>query len=166
MVESDHRYLRYALMVAQRSREHGNRPFGAILVSGRGRVLLEAENTQDVTHDCTGHPETRLLAEATRQFPRTLLAQCTLYVNAEPCPMCSGAIFWSGVGRVVFGLSSSRLHEVIGNRSEQLREHCAELLARGTHPVEVVGPMIEEEAAQVFKEGTWNARSFASSRSS
>ena len=161
MIESDQRYLRYALMVAQRSREHGNRPFGAVLVSSRGRILLEAENTQDVTHDCTGHAETRLLADASRQFTRSLLAHCTLYVNAEPCPMCAGAIFWSGVGRIVFGLGSSRLQELSGDRSEQLREHCADLLARGTHPVEVVGPLIEDEAAQIFKEGTWGARVFA-----
>lgn len=161
MIESDHRYLRYALMVAQRSREHGNRPFGAVLVNSRGRILLEAENTQDVTHDCTGHAETRLLAEASRHFTRSLLAHCTLYVNAEPCPMCAGAIFWSGVGRVVFGLGSSRLQELSGDRAEQIREHCAELLARGTHPVEVVGPLIEDEAAQIFKEGTWGTRSFA-----
>ena len=73
MIESDHRYLRYALMVAQRSREHGNRPFGAVLVNSRGRILLEAESTQDVTHDCTGHAETRLLAEASRHFTRSLL---------------------------------------------------------------------------------------------
>jgi tRNA(Arg) A34 adenosine deaminase TadA len=153
MTEADQRYLRYALLVAQRSREHGNSPFGAVLVSNRGRILLDAENNQDVTHDCTGHAETRLLSEASRHFTRTLLSHCTLYVNAEPCPMCAGAIFWSGVGRVVFGLGSSRLQDLIGNRSEQLMEHCAEVLARGTHRVEVVGPAIEDEAAQVFKEG-------------
>ena len=84
MTEADQRYLRYALLVAQRSREHGNRPFGAVLVSNRGRILLDAENTQDVTHDCTGHAETRLLSEASRHFNRSLLAHCTLYVNAEP----------------------------------------------------------------------------------
>lgn len=150
MIESDHRYLRYALMVAQRSREHGNQPFGAVLVSGRGRILLEAENTRDATHDCTGHAETRLLSEASRQFNRSLLAHCTLYVNAEPCPMCAGAIFWSGVGRVVFGLGSSRLQDLVGNRSEYLMEHCAEVLSKGTHRVEVVGPAIEDEAAQIF----------------
>lgn len=161
MIESDQRYLRYTLMVARRSREHGNRPFGAVLVSSRGRILLEAENTQDVTHDCTGHAETRLLAQASRQFTRSLLAHCTLYVNAEPCPMCAGAIFWSGVGRVVFGLGSSRLQELVGERSEQLREHCAELLARGTHPVEVIGPLIEDEAAQVFRETVSSERVFA-----
>ena len=154
MTEADQRYLRYALLVAQRSREHGNRPFGAVLVSSRGRILLDAENTQDVTNDCTGHAETRLPSEASRHFTRSLLAHCTLYVNAEPCPMCAGAIFWSGVGRVVFGLGSSRLHDLIGGRSEQLMERCAEVLARGTHRVEVVGPLIEDEAAQVFREGS------------
>jgi tRNA(Arg) A34 adenosine deaminase TadA len=152
MTEADQRYMRYALLVAQRSREHGNRPFGAVLVSSRGRILLDAENTQDVTHDCTGHAETRLLSEASRHFTRSLLSHCTLYVNAEPCPMCAGAIFWSGVGRVVFGLSSSKLQELIGNRSEQLMEHCADVLAKGTHRVEVLGPLIEDEAAQLFKE--------------
>lgn len=153
MIETDHRYLRYALMVAERARDHGDRPFGAVLVSSRGRILLEAENSERISHDCTGHAETKLLAQASRQFPRHLLAHCTLYVNAEPCPMCAGAIFWSGVGRVVFGLGSSRLSQLIGQRSEQLFEHCAEVLARGTHRVEVVGPLFEDEAEQVFREG-------------
>ena len=152
MIDADQRYLRYALLVAQRSREHGNRPFGAILVSSRGRILLEAENTQDVTHDCTGHPETRLLAEASRHFTRGLLARSTLYVNAEPCVMCAGAIFWSGVGRVVFGLGSARLYDLIGTRTERLLEPCAEVLAKGSHPVEVVGPLIEDEAAEAFND--------------
>jgi tRNA(Arg) A34 adenosine deaminase TadA len=161
MSEADRRYLRYALLVAQRARDHGNPPFGAVLVSNRGRILLDAENTQDVTHDCTCHAETRLLSEASRHFTRTLLSHCTLYVNAEPCPMCAGAIFWSGVGRVVFALSNARLQDLIGNRSEQLMEHCAEVLARGTRRVEVVGPLIEDEAAQVFTDGLFHAESIA-----
>jgi tRNA(adenine34) deaminase len=114
MIEADHRYLRYALMVAERARDHGDRPFGAVLVSNRGRILIEAENAKHATHDCTSHAETRLLAQASRQFPRHLLGHCTLYVNAEPCPMCAGAIFWSGVGRVVFGLSNARLRQLVG----------------------------------------------------
>ena len=153
MIEADHRYLRYALMVAERSRDHGDRPFGAVLVSNRGRILIEAENIENVTHDCTGHAETRLLAQASRQFPRHLLAYCTLYVSAEPCPMCAGAIFWSGVGRVVFGLSNDRLRQLVDYGSEQLFQHCADVLARGTHRVEVVGPLFEDEAAEAFQEG-------------
>jgi tRNA(Arg) A34 adenosine deaminase TadA len=67
--------------------------------------------------------------------------------------MCAGAIFWSGVGRVVFGLSNDRLRQLIDYRSEQLFEHCAEVLARGTHPVEVIGPLFEDEAAEAFQVG-------------
>lgn len=151
MIEPDQRYLRYAIMIADRAREHGNRPFGALLVSDRGRILLEAENTQVATSDCTGHAETNLLREASRCFPRRLLSRCTLFVNAEPCPMCAGAIFWSGVGRVVFGLSSERHYALTNEDPDRLLEHCAEVLARGTHHVEVYGPMIEEEAEQVFR---------------
>jgi tRNA(adenine34) deaminase len=151
MTEPNQHYLRYAIMIADRARKHGNRPFGAVLVSDRGRILLEAENTQDAASDCTGHAETNLLREASHRFTRGLLARCTLYVNAEPCPMCAGAIFWSGVGRVVFGLSSDRLYELTNENSDRLLEHCADVLAKGTHRVEVFGPMIEEEAEQVFR---------------
>lgn len=153
MIETDHRYLRYALMVAERARDHGDRPFGAVLVSSRGRILVEAENAKHASRDCTSHAETRLLAQASRRFPRHLLSHCTLYVNAEPCPMCAGAIFWSGVGRVVFGIGAARLRQLVGQRAEQLLAPCAAVLANGTHSVEVVGPLFEDEAAQAFSDG-------------
>jgi tRNA(Arg) A34 adenosine deaminase TadA len=101
VTEADQHYLRHAIVVSDRSRQRGNHPFGAILVSDRGRILLEAENTQIAASDCTGHAETNLLREASRRFTRGLLARCTLYVNAEPCPGVRGRDFWSGVGRVV-----------------------------------------------------------------
>ncbi len=151
MAEPDKHYLRYAIAIADRAWKHGNRPFGAVLVSDRGWILLESENTQDSASDCTGHAETNLLREASRRFSRGLLARCTLYVNAEPCPMCAGAIFWSGVGRIVYGLSSERLYALTNQRSDCLLEHCAQVLATGTHRVEVFGPMIEDEAEEVFR---------------
>ena len=153
MTEADLRYLRYAIMIADRAREHGNPPFGAVLVSSRGWILSEAENTQGATSDCTCHAETNLLKEATRRFSRGLLSHSALYTSTEPCPMCSGAIFWSGVGRVVFGLSSEHLYALTQNKAEHLFEHCADVLAKGTHRIEVIGPLIEEEAEQVFKKG-------------
>jgi tRNA(Arg) A34 adenosine deaminase TadA len=151
MTERDLRYLRYAIMIADRAREHGSPPFGAVLVSDRGRILLEAENTQGETSDCTCHAETNLLREATRRFSRTFLKHSAIYTSAEPCPMCAGAIFWSGIGRVVFGLSSEHVYAFSQSNAEHLFEHCADVLARGTHPVEVIGPMIEDEAEKVFR---------------
>lgn len=150
MTQSDLRYLRYAITIAERAQERGNPPFGAVLVSSRGWFLCEGENTQCTIPDCTGHAETNLLREATRHFSRRLLAHSTLYASAEPCPMCAGAIFWSGVGRVVFGLSSDRLYALTGATAEHLFERCAAVLAKGTRAVEVCGPLLEEEASLVF----------------
>jgi tRNA(Arg) A34 adenosine deaminase TadA len=65
--------------------------------------------------------------------------------------MCAGAIFWSGIGRVVFGLSSERLYALTQNKTEHLFEHCADVLAKGTHRVEVCGPMLEDEAESIFR---------------
>ena len=93
MIEADHRYLRYALMVAERARDHGDRPFGAVLVSNRGRILIEAENTENATHDCTGHAETRLLAQASRQFPRHLLAIARFTLMPSPARCALGRFF-------------------------------------------------------------------------
>lgn len=138
-------------MIADRAREHGNPPFGAVLVSSRGWLLAEGESTQSMTSDCTSHAETNLLHEATRRYSRHLLAHSTLYASAEPCPMCAGAIFWSGIGRVVFGLSSEHLYALNRQRGEHLFEHCADILAKGTHHVEVYGPILEDEAESVFK---------------
>jgi tRNA(adenine34) deaminase len=161
MTGSDLRYLRYAILIAERAREHGSPPFGALLVSDRGWILQEGENTQGATSDCTGHAETNLLREATRRFSRSLLSHSSLYTSAEPCPMCAGAIFWSGVGRVVYGLSSEHLYALTQNNAEHLFEHCADVLAKGTHRVEVCGPMLEDEAEQVFKQGLEPPRAFA-----
>src|SRR5258706_7167079 len=150
MTENDLGYSLYAIWLADAGGENGSPPFGGVLVSSRGWILSEGENTQGATSDCTCHAETNLLHEATRRYSRKLLAHSTMYTSAEPCPMCAGAIFWSGVGRVVFGLSSEHLFALTHKKAEHLFEHCADVLANGTHQVEVCGPMIESEAESVF----------------
>ena len=71
----------------------------------QGQVILEAENTVNSEQDCTGHAETNLVRLASKQFDRQELASCTLVTSTEPCAMCAGAIHWSGIGRVIFGLA-------------------------------------------------------------
>lgn len=66
--------------------------------------------------------------------------------------MCAGAIFWSRIGRVVFGLRAVRLYRMKGDAGRQLALSCEEVLARGNHDVEVIGPVLEEAAASVFDE--------------
>jgi len=154
MDENDLRHIRAAIKVARRAREHGNHPFGALLVDKEGNVLLEAENTVVTQNDCTGHAETNLMRRATQRYGADFLAECTLYASTEPCPMCAGAIFWGNVRRVVYGLSEERLYELVGDSSEALYLPCREVFARGRKHVTVVGPVLEDEAQSVH-EGFW-----------
>jgi tRNA(Arg) A34 adenosine deaminase TadA len=146
--------LRQAIHVAQQARAHGNHPFGAVLADEQGHVLLEAENTVNTARDCTGHAELNLMRLASHSFTPEVLAHCTLYTSTEPCPMCSGAIFWGGVGRVVYALSEAGLYALTGDSPHQLLLSCREVFVRGGRPIEVLGPALEEEARQVHA-GFW-----------
>jgi len=108
--------------------------------------------------DMTAHAERLLATEASKRFAPDYLSSCTLYSSAEPCAMCSGAIYWSGIGRVVFGLTERRLKAMTGNHAENptLDLPCRTVFAAGQRPVEVTGPVLEDEAAALH-EGVWSA---------
>ena len=146
--------LRHAISLAASAREHGNHPFGALLADENGRILLTAENTVNTANDATGHAETNLVRMGSKQFSMEALARSTLYTSTEPCPMCSGAIFWSGIGCVVYALSEGGLYAMTGDSPESLKLPCREVFARGGRPVEVSGPLLEEEAVGVHA-GFW-----------
>ena len=150
-------YLRLAIDVARRAREHGNHPFGAVLVDKDGALLLEAENTVNTERDCTGHAETNLMRLSSKRFDADFLADCTLYTSTEPCAMCSSAIYWSGIGRVVYALGAEALMAIVDDVSGSgtLALSCREVLARGGRVVEVSGPQLEEQARPVH-EGFWD----------
>jgi tRNA(Arg) A34 adenosine deaminase TadA len=152
----DLQHLRMAIQVAQAAREHGNHPFGAILVDENGEVLLQAENSVVTGRDCTGHAETNLMRLASQQFPPEKLALCTLYTSTEPCVMCAGAIHWGNVGRVVYALSEEGLYEIVGPSPEHLRLPCREVFARSQRKIEVIGPSLElDSEARAVHAGFW-----------
>ncbi len=148
--------LRRAITLAASARQHGNHPFGALLADENGQILLEAENTVITEGDATGHAETNLARLASRRFLPEVLSKSTLYTSTEPCPMCAGAIFWSGIGRVVYAISEDGLYAMTGDSPESLKLPCREVFARGGRPVEVLGPLLEDEAALVH-EGFWES---------
>lgn len=155
MTDLDEKWLREAIRVAGLARANGNHPFGAVLTDADGALLLKAENTVVTASDCTGHAETNLMRAASQAYDAEFLSRCSLYTSTEPCPMCSGAIFWGNVRRVVYALSQERLYALIGAEDEEsLPLACREVFARGRKPVEVVGPMLEDEAIRVH-EGFW-----------
>ena len=101
----DEYFLRRSFDVARRSTTYGNHPFGAILVDQNRNVLLEAENGYMPDHDGTAHAERLLATQGLHDVPAEVLRAATLYSSAEPCAMCAGAIYWAGIGRLVYGLS-------------------------------------------------------------
>jgi tRNA(Arg) A34 adenosine deaminase TadA len=152
--DRDAEYMRQAIAASRRALEHGNRPYGAVLVAADGRLLAEGQNTEQSDRDITGHAETNALREAYRQLGPEKLVGSTMYASGEPCPMCAATIFYSGVSRVVYGISRGRAREFtpqsIGNPT--LSISCRDILATSSRPIEVVGPFLEDEAAQVFME--------------
>jgi len=149
--------LRVAIAVAGRAREHGNHPFGALLADRAGQVLLTAENTVVTASDATGHAETNLVRLATAAYSAEQLADLTLYTSTEPCAMCSGAIFWSGIGSVVYALPETALYELTGDDPANLTLllSCRDVFAAGRRPISVEGPFDLPEARAVHA-GFWS----------
>lgn len=152
----DETNLRRALELARRSRERGNHPFGSLVADADGRILAEGENTIVTERDVLGHAEANAARLAAARHPRTALARCTLYTTAEPCAMCSGAIYWANIGRVVYALSELELLAMTGDDPENptLSLPCRDVFARGQRAITVVGPVAWPEAASVH-EGFW-----------
>ncbi len=152
----DEALLRQAIALSRQSHAEGQHPFGALLANAAGQVLMEALNGFLPTRDGTAHAERLLATRACVELPAEVRAGATLYTSAEPCAMCAGAIYWAGIGRVVFGLSESRMKAMIGPHPQNLTMDlpCREVFAAGQRQVAVVGPLLEDEAAAVHH-GAW-----------
>jgi tRNA(Arg) A34 adenosine deaminase TadA len=155
--ELDEQFLRRSFDVARRAMSHGNHPFAAILVDSNRNVLIETENGYMPAHDGTAHAERLLATQACTTLDADVLRKATLYSSAEPCAMCAGAIYWAGIGRVVYGLSEHRLRAVTGNHPENptLDLPCREVFKSGQRATEVVGPLLEDEA-EALHAGVWD----------
>ncbi len=157
MAGEDERHLLAAIELARRARENGNHPFGALLVDGDDNVVLEAENTVVTGRDPTAHAELNVIRAAGERFDPDFLGRCTLYASTEPCAMCAAALYWGGVRRVAFALSSEGFRRITGSdpESPHLAISCREVFAQANHEVEVSGPQLEEQAGAVH-EGFWD----------
>jgi tRNA(Arg) A34 adenosine deaminase TadA len=154
MTEHDLSYLRRAIALASEAKARGKHPFGAVVVASNGEVLAEAVNAFGWPDgDATGHAELIAVREASRRFPPQRFADATLYTSAEPCAMCAGAAYWSGISRVVYALSEERLLAMTGNHPENPTLSLPrEVFARGQRRIEVIGPVLEDEAAAAHLE--------------
>jgi tRNA(Arg) A34 adenosine deaminase TadA len=153
-------FLRRSFDVARRAREGGDHPFGSLLVGPDGAILKEQGNGYSAEGgDMTAHAERLLSTWASKTYGADFLAGCTLYSSAEPCAMCSGAIYWAGIGRLVYGQSEKDLKAATGAHAENptLDLPSRVVFAAGQRKVEVIGPLLEDESAALQRD-FWNER--------
>jgi tRNA(Arg) A34 adenosine deaminase TadA len=150
-------HLRAAVALARAARERGDHPFGCVVVTPAGTVVAGL-NSVLTASDPTGHAETNAVRAAAATLDPVELAASTLYTSTEPCAMCAGAIYWSGIPRVVYALGEDAL---IGMVREQegvptMALPCREVFARGGRAIDVTGP-VEVEGAREVHAGFWDA---------
>jgi len=106
---ADQALLRRAIAIAAHAITTGDAPYGSLLADPGGSILIEARNTVRRDNDITAHPELKLARWAARELDPQTAAQTTLYTSCQPCQMCTGGIARSGLGRVVYALSTEQL---------------------------------------------------------
>jgi tRNA(Arg) A34 adenosine deaminase TadA len=147
--DADVRWLRHAIALSQQSVAAGDYAFGAVVVSASEALLAEARQTVVLSSDPLGHAELNALRQLFPRWTRDELAGATIYSSTEPCPMCAGAIAWS-LGRLVYGLSQRSMLELYAETAPRFGAdwECRSVLAAVRPRMDVVGPMLESEAAK------------------
>ncbi len=100
-MSDDRKLLKEAIEIASSGISTGGGPFGAV-ISKEGRIIAGSGNRVVLNNDPTAHAEILAIREAARLLKTHNLEDCVLYTSCEPCPMCLGAIYWSGIKRVIY----------------------------------------------------------------
>ncbi len=132
-------FMQQALAEAQKAFDKGEVPVGAVVVSDN-RIIARAHNQTEQLCDATAHAEMIALTAACNSLGHKYLPDCTLYVTLEPCAMCAGALYWSQLGKLVYGAGDEKrgygrvkeglLHPRTVVVADILREEC-EALVKG-----------------------------------
>lgn len=160
ITEKDIRHLYECAELAASSRSKGNHPFASELVDENDEVLLTQEN-EFTTGGSAYHAETLLTLRAAKLYPPEKLAKCTLYTNFEPCFMCTGAIYWANIGRIVYGVSEADLLRLTGDNEENptFSLSCRDVIGAGQKDIMVAGPAEDEKLRKRIladHEGMWS----------
>jgi tRNA(adenine34) deaminase len=138
---TDEQYMRQALMEAQKAFDKDEVPIGAVMVMN-DRIIARAHNQVELLNDSTAHAEILALTTAYNFLGSKYLPDATLYISIEPCLMCSGALYWSKIGRIVFGAPDEKngYRRCTGSNSP-------------FHPrTKIEGGLLADECAQLMKD--------------
>ncbi len=156
LTKKDVELLYETVRIAHQAVERGCHPFGALLADKDGNILIEVGNNKNDS-PCL-HAETTLMIEAGKKYSPEFLETCSLYTNFEPCVMCTGAAYWTNVGRIVFGLTESQLLECTKDHNENptFDLPCDEVLKHGQRDMIICGPTKDENLKKAILEDHLN----------
>jgi tRNA(Arg) A34 adenosine deaminase TadA len=137
--------MQLALDQARLAASRGEVPVGAVLTDADGKVLAQAGNATEARADPTAHAEMLVLRQAAALRGEKFLADCTLVVTLEPCPLCAAAISLYRIRRLVFGAYDPKGGGV---------EHGPRVFSHATchHRPEVVGGVLETDSAALLRD--------------
>lgn len=104
---SDEYFMHQAYQQALLAQSDNEIPVGAVVVCDK-KIVAKAYNQTEKLNDATAHAEMLALTSAFNYFGSKYLPDCTIYITLEPCTMCAGALFWSQIGRVVYGAADKK----------------------------------------------------------
>jgi tRNA(adenine34) deaminase len=149
---TDEQYMRYALIEAQKAFDADEIPVGAIVVMSN-KIISRAHNQVELLNDSTAHAEILALTTAYNYLGSKYLPDATLYITLEPCLMCSGALYWSKIGKIVFGADDEKngYRSIVGSSFSSPSGGGRE--GAPFHPkTEITGGILKEECAQLMKD--------------
>lgn len=112
---NDEYFMRQAITLSEQAVKHGNEPFGAVLVKD-DQIVFTNENQIYTMHDPSFHGEAGLIRRFCAETGITDLHEYTMYSSCEPCFMCSGAMVWVKLGRLVYAASNIDLEAIFGKK--------------------------------------------------
>src|ERR1019366_9807410 len=129
----DEQYMKQAIREAQKAIDADEVPIGAIIVM-QNKIIGRGYNQVETLNDSTAHAEIIALTSAFNYLGAKYLPEATIYVTIEPCAMCCGALYWSKIGKLVYGapdpkhggLSRVQLHPRTEIEKNILSKECLE----------------------------------------
>lgn len=145
ITEQDKQWMRQAIRLSEESVRTGGGPFGAVVVRD-GHAVAAASNSVTLDNDCTAHAEVNAIRKACHALGTFDLSGCDIYTSCEPCPMCLGAIYWAGIGRIFYA-NDRKDAARIGFDDDFIYRELEHPLAERSIPIV---QMLRDEALQAF----------------
>ncbi len=138
---SDEYFMKQALHLAQRAYDEDEVPIGAVIVLN-DKIIAKGYNQVEKLVDCTAHAEVIALTSAFNFLGSKYLPDASLYVTIEPCVMCAGALYWSKIGKVIYGAADEK------NGYRRITKEVSPF-----HPKTIVlSGLLHEECGQLLKD--------------